>query len=122
MALTATATKQVRITVSRRLGLRSPAIIVAPPCRPNVTYTVGTFTSITDNFMHLVEQLKHEGNTMGRTIIYCKRIQDCADLYIFFQKNLGRHFLSPVDAPNQSQFRVVDMFTSITDPSKKSDS
>ena len=119
LALTAIATKFVREAVARRLRMRAPEVISAPPCRPNVTYCVGSFISISDNFMHLVAQLKTEGSEMGRVIIYCQRIKDCADLYAFFQRNLGPHFLSPGDAPNQSQFRVVDMFTSITDPAVK---
>ena len=114
MALTATATKYVRQTVARQLGMRVPAVITAPPCRPNVTFSVQGFSCIED-LMYLVEQLRSEGKEMGRVIIYCQRIQDCADLYAFFQRSLGHHFLSPPDAPNQSRFRVVDMFTSITD-------
>lgn len=119
MALTATATSYVRLSVSKTLGMKEPVVISAPPCLANVTYIVNDFTSIEDNLMYLVDKLKTEGISMGRVIIYCKRVQDCADLYIFFKENLGSYFLSPTHAPDLSKFRVVDMFTAITDTNVK---
>ena len=75
MALTATATKYVRQIVSKRLGMRNPSVVTAPPCHLNVKYSVGSFKCIKENFISLVEQLKTEGITMGRVIVYCKRIR-----------------------------------------------
>ena len=57
---------------------------------------------------------------MSRTIIYSRSIADCADLYEFFKGELGDHFLVPPDAPDQSKYRHVDMYTSITDDEVKS--
>ena len=116
MALTATAIKSTRSVVSKRLGMRSPVVISVSPCRLNVKYVVSAFKSIEDNFLPVLDKVKSEFTQMGRVIIYCQRIQDCATLYSFFKENLGPYFLSPTDAPDLSCYRVVDMFTSITDP------
>lgn len=40
-------------------------------------------------------------------------MEDCSDLYLFFQHMLGREFTEPPGAP--PLFRLVEMFTSCTD-------
>ena len=56
---------------------------------------------------------------MSRILIYCLRYEICADLYIYFREGLGKYFTDPVDSPDQSKFRLVDMFTSCTDAEVK---
>ncbi len=58
---------------------------------------------------------------MPRTIIYCRRQDECADLYLFFRDGLGSEFTEPYDVLDRSGFRLVDMFTSCTDSDVKSD-
>ena len=50
MALTATATKQVRLYVSKRLGLVSPYVLCLPPAKPNAFYSVARFISLEESF------------------------------------------------------------------------
>ena len=38
---------------------------------------------------------------------------------IYFRKGLGKKFTEPVDSPDHSKFRLVDMFTSCTDQEVK---
>ena len=53
-------------------------------------------------------------------MIYCRRFNDCSDLYRFFKVGLGKNFTYPNDAPPQlSKYRLVEMFTSCTDPEVK---
>jgi len=57
---------------------------------------------------------------MDGVIIYCKRIEDCSDLYCFFKHGLGANFTYPSDAPSElSKYRLVDVFTSVTDQEVK---
>ncbi len=56
---------------------------------------------------------------MPRAIVYCRRYEDCADLYLFLQAGLGREFTEPTDAPDLSRFRLVEMFTSCNDADVK---
>jgi superfamily II DNA helicase RecQ len=45
MALTATATRKLQIAVEGTLGMRKAVVVTAPPCKANIMYVVGTFTS-----------------------------------------------------------------------------
>ena len=57
---------------------------------------------------------------MPRTLIYCQRSEDCADLYIHLRDNLGEFFTEPIDSPDLSKYRLVEMFTALTDEEVKS--
>ena len=56
---------------------------------------------------------------MPRIIIYCRRYEEFSKLYIFFKNGLAEKFLEPSDAPDKSEFRLVEMFTRITDEEVK---
>ena len=94
LAMTATATRTIRLSVSRTLGLNKPFVIARSPCKRNLLYSVGTFSS-------------------GRSFSVC------ADVYLFIRDQLGSGFTEPHDAPDIPKFRLCDMFTSVTDPRHK---
>lgn len=48
-------------------------------------------------------------------IVYCRCLDDCADLYLFFRNYLGRCFTERPGAPNLPRFRLVEMYMSFTD-------
>ena len=56
---------------------------------------------------------------MPRVIIYCQKSEDCADLNIYFRDELGEAFTEPIKSPDLSKFRLVDMFTAVTDTEVK---
>ena len=41
--------------------------------------------------------------------------------YLFLKESLGQDFVHPSDAPDIPQFRIVDMFTGVTEPDHKSE-
>ncbi len=45
--------------------------------------------------------------------------EDCASAYLFFQNNMRYNFTNPVGAPSISKYRLVELFTSCTDESIK---
>ena len=96
MALTATASISLQQSVSCKLAMMNTIVVAISPCKPNIKKTA-----------------------MGRVIIYCRTLSDCGDLYYFFKNRLGRNFVYPIDAPNLARFRLVDMFTSVTDEAVK---
>ena len=51
--------------------------------------------------------------------MYGQSYRMCADVYLFFRSQLGEQFTEPTDAPDITAFRLVDMFTSVTDPLHK---
>ena len=46
-------------------------------------------------------------------------MEDCSNLYQFFENKLGRDFTEPPGAPSLSRFRLVEMYTSCTDADVK---
>lgn len=119
MALTATADYTLRTELQYIIGMKSPLSVVLPPCKPNITYKIHKYISIESNFMDIVEGLRKHRNSYPRTIIYCRKVEECADLYIFFKNNLAQEFLHPVGAPLLSKYKLVEMFTSCTDEAIK---
>ena len=73
LAMTATATKSLRLKVSELIGLVNPVVIAASPCKPNIVYRVSTYHSIATTFGPLLKRLKKEGVTASRVIVYCRR-------------------------------------------------
>ena len=115
LALTATATANIRKKVINILGIHQPLLTYISPNRPNIHYVVKPFESIPSTFASLLETLQTELCVLPRVIIYCRKYKDCSDLYKFFKKGLGQDFTKPSDAPDIANFRLVDMFTACTD-------
>ena len=119
LALTATATKEVRLKVSSTLGLVRPVVVALSPCKKNLMYSVGAFTTVSETFKPLLGRLKKDRGACPRTIVYCQSFNTCADIYIYLARGLGIQLTEPMDAPNIPRFRLVDMYTSVTDQHQK---
>ena len=61
------------------------------------------------------ERLKNEKNKFPKTIIYGRSFGICADIYLYLKSQLGSGFVFPEDAPDIPEFRLVDMFISLTE-------
>ena len=90
-------------------------MIALSPCKKNLLYSVGTFTTISETFKPLLERLRTERERCPRTIVYCQSFSTCADIYIYLAHSLSFELTEPKDAPNIPRFRLVDMYTSVTD-------
>ena len=115
MALTATATKSVQSSVACTLGMDKPVTIALSPCKVNLVYNVGRFTSVSETFKPLLDRLKLDRENCPRMIAYCQSYSMCAEVYIYLSQGLGYEITEPIDAPNIPMFRLIDMFTSVTD-------
>ena len=116
LALTATATTALRLEVSQILGMSDPLVVSLSPCKPNIIYSVVPFQDLNSLLQPMVKKLQTEKNTFPRTIIYCRRFADCAELYSYFEKELRDDFTEPPGYPDVPDARYVDMFMSCTDP------
>ena len=67
----------------------------------------------------MLSDLKVKRTNFPKTLIYCRRIADCADIYLYFKQCLMDEFTDPIGAPDLSQFRLVEMYTSCTDTEVK---
>ena len=119
MALTATATRSIRLSFSRTIGLKDPYVLTRSPCKANLIYSVGIFKTVEETFWTMADRLQHQCTAFPKTIIYAQSLRMCAEIYLYFKVYLGRNFTHPENAPDLPQFRIVDMFTSVTDPSHK---
>lgn len=119
MALTATATYKLRKKVISTLGMHKPILTYVSPSRANIVFSVEKFDNIDTTFLPLVERIRSLRLNCPRVIVYCRSYQQCSSLYTFFLKALKSEFTEPPDAPNIAQFRLVDMYTSCTDPQTK---
>ena len=99
----------------------NPALVQVSPDKPNIRYVVLPFSSIEESFTPLVHDVVKQKLEMGRVIIFCSSFNECATLYLLFRTKMGSNFLHPSDAPDLSKFRLVEMFTSCTAPSVKSE-
>ena len=70
MALTATATKSLRYSISHTIGMLNPFVVAVAPCKQNRMYSVRVFESLVDTFTPVLDTLKTERATMPRIIIY----------------------------------------------------
>ena len=119
MALTAIATSVLRTEVTRILGMRDELVVSMSPCKANIMYAVGTFTSISETFAPMLERLRTDRLHFPQTIVYCRRYKHCSNLYLHFRRQLGTEFTEPPGAPDLSRFRLVDMYMSCTEQSVK---
>ncbi|SMN01812.1 ATP-dependent DNA helicase RecS (RecQ family) [uncultured Candidatus Thioglobus sp.] len=94
--------------------MKDPHVISVSPCKDNIVYGVADFKSITETFTPVLERLLLDRINAPRIIIFCERIMLCSTLYEFFRSGLGECFTEPVDAPDLSRFRLVEMFSSCT--------
>lgn len=119
MALTATATRSLHQVVCHLLGMKNPCIIAYSPCKINIMYAVNTFVSLEESFDSVITRLQDERTLFPRMIIYGRSFDMCSNLYLLFRSKLGEDFTEPKDAPDLSQFRLVDMYTSIIEKEHK---
>lgn len=121
MALTATATKRDRLAISRTIGLRNPFVLTRCPTSPNLIYSVKVFTNVGESFKSFASKLIREKTLFPKTIIYGRTFAMCSNIYLFLKERLGQDFVHPSDAPDIPRFRIVDMFTGVTEPDHKSE-
>ena len=75
IALTATATRQVRTDILSQLGLKDPEVFVSSFNRPNLTYSIVAKERDLSSLIKLLE--KHRGESV---IIYCGSRKDTEDM------------------------------------------
>ena len=115
MALTATATKSSREKIIRSLHVTNPVVVNMSPHKRNVVFTVHPKPQLGEFLCSIVGILKRLRVNMPRTIIFCRRYMECAQMYSTFEELLGKDFTEPPCAPNMVIYRLVDMCTKCTE-------
>lgn len=110
IAVTATATKQMRNDICHKLEMSPYKFICASPDRPNLYYEVLTRSNMKEDLSTLVSELKLNKITAPRVIIYCRSLNICADLYCHFLECLGNNSYFPPGAEKISNNRLFGMY------------
>ena len=119
MALTATATLNTFHVIKQKLSLDEPVLLSISPVRDNITYRVAPKLDINSFCSTICADLKSKRKTYPKSVIFVRTYSDCCTLYLAIRKIMGQVILEPLDAPELSEFLLVDVFTSVSTPGKK---
>lgn len=120
IALTATATCATFEAIKQRLSLQEPVIVGLSPNRANIFLAVSPYMSLESIVSKISGDLKKDRLNYPKTIIFCRRYQDCTDLYSAMVYCLGEDKTEPPGYPNLLEFRLITMYTrASTAPMKK---
>ena len=110
LACTATVTKSIREEVIHNLEMVDCEFIHTSPDRPNIFYDVCPRLDIETDFQPIVKSLTENLIDTPRTVIYCRSLNMCADLYAHFHHELGQKSYFPSGAETISDNRLFAMF------------
>lgn len=119
MALTATATVATRRKIISSLNMRGCCVVSRNPYKSNIFYSVQKKTTIEECFLPIVQEVASKVITAERTIIFCRSLKDCFSIYQYFRMQLKQGMYYPKGSPSLSKYRLVDMFTGITEDAVK---
>ena len=97
LACTATVTKSIRDEIIQSLEMEGCEIISKSPDRPNIFYKVLRSTDMESDLKPYLESLKQLRIKSPRTIIYCRSLNMCSELYAYFLYELGEKAYYPDD-------------------------
>ena len=85
IALTATATEDVRLEIIRGLELREPSVVITGFDRPNLSYRCRRIAKVREKDVELLELLQDEP---GSTIVYCATRKAVDEVSLMLRQNL----------------------------------
>jgi superfamily II DNA helicase RecQ len=103
MALTTTATKDLRYKVESLLGMVNPITIIRSPDKNNLRLSCIEMSNIGATLEMILKELHSKRTLTPRIIIFCKNTFDCAKLYTFFELNMGSDFTEPAESSHSIQ-------------------
>ena len=120
LALTATATNDIRNKIISKLQMQTCTLIEASPDRPNIRYSVVSVKSdLLLTFGWLINSLKKERTSLDRVVIFCRSLHTCASLYKLFAVNLQEESYEPIGSSPDVSRRLFAMYHSKIDESDK---
>ena len=114
LALTATATKETLECVKSRLSLQDPIIIGLPPDRVNIKYIVKECPAVKDLCHQLSDELRSERTGTPKTVLFCRSLQHCANIFATIKRILGKDLTEPPESPPNYSNCLVSVFTSVS--------
>ena len=89
LCLTATAGKETRTQIMKALHMRDTKLIKISQDKPNCKFVVKKCPGeVEDELMRVLTELKENKSSFSRTIIFCRSLSSCGQLYSFFKQEL----------------------------------
>ena len=114
LALTATATQETLQVVTERLSMKDIALVALPPSRVNIMFKIQPLQNLDEFSTTLSTGLRRLSIDYPKTIVFCRRYEDCSDLYLTIRRKLGGAITHPQNYPDLLQFRLVTMYTRVS--------
>ena len=121
LALTATATKETLQCVTDRLSMKNPVVVGLSPERDNVKLHVRPAPTLKDMSVSIVDELKDARIKTPKTVVYCRSLNKCAEIFSTVCKLMGNDITEPPGLPNIIPFQMVDIFTTASTPRVRED-
>ena len=120
MAVTATATRQTKETITSVLRFGKFVEVSESPNKANICYSVQTMDKrnpLIQYFQWIMNELKEKRGGTERTIIYCQTIKQCSTLYSLFAQEMGDSIFANDNKDPRN--RVVEMLHALSSKSIK---
>ncbi|XP_076088554.1 uncharacterized protein LOC143058932 [Mytilus galloprovincialis] len=90
LALTATSTYSSRKTIAHILGMNEYKLVMGSCDRSNINYFAQKVSfRLHDSFHWVVSSLRDNCEQSPKTIIYCRNIKSCSQIYLYFLSELS---------------------------------
>jgi len=90
LCLTATASRAMRKNIIKLLNMKNVKIVRLPPNKDNIKMSFQKAPKeLEETLSWVIGDLKEKGNEMLKTIIYCRSLKDCGDIYCLFNEKLS---------------------------------
>ncbi|XP_063436992.1 ATP-dependent DNA helicase Q1-like [Mytilus trossulus] len=90
LALTATSTYSSRKTIAHILGMNEYKLVMGSCDRSNINYFAQNVSfRLHDSFHWVVSSLRDNCEQSPKTIIYCRNIKSCSQIYLYFLSELS---------------------------------
>ena len=120
LALTATATNDIRNKIISKLQMQPCTLIEESPDRPNIRYSVVSVKNdLMVTFGWLVDSLKKQRTSQDRVVIFCRSLHTCASLYKLFAIHLREESYQPIGTEPDVSKRLFAMYHSKIEKSDK---
>ena len=114
LALTATVTRESFDSICKSLLLDNLVLIGLPPNRANIKYIVKECPSINELCHQLTNELMSKRQNVPKTVLFCRSLQSCADVFVVMKRMLGKYVTEPPGMVTDLQVRLVDVFTAVS--------
>lgn len=107
VALTATASKKIKEKIIKALEMENAVIVNQNPNRKNIAYSVQAVSGGANNtFAPFIEDLRKNGTSSERVIIYCQTIKVVSHVNGVFKGDLGGNMYVTQGDPRSSMVEM----------------